>query len=239
MTEILHARLPDDMLDLRALPGVQPVTGPWIRVDEAYAGQMALRRALLDAQREAVYRAGPEAEAACAEALAQALDVLPDLGFVRRGDAMLCPDGVEVALDGSPLVVLGRLIQSDICILQKQGGEHVLTAACLCFPASWHLEDKFGRPMTRIHAPVDSYDDRMAHRVQRLFDGVQAGRPLWRFNRLTYADAELHQPRREHARRQMPAPGAPAFIRSERQTILRLPVSRAVVFAIHTYIVRA
>ena len=108
----------------------------------------------------------------------------------------------------------------------------MLTAAALCFPANWRLADKIEQPLTGIHAPVEEYDADIARRVQRLFDGVRAGRPLWRFNKLRYADADLHQPRRRETGRDMP------FIRSERQCILRLPESDAVAFTIHTYVVR-
>jgi hypothetical protein len=238
MTAILHDAIPDDMQQPRALPGVQPLVGPWVRVDEAYAGQMALRRALISDRLRDVYRAEPGAEPACAEVLEAVLPLLPSQGFQQDSGRMRCPDGAEVSLEAPPLVILGQLIQSDICILQKQGAEHVLTAACLCFPASWRLQDKIGRRLVRIHAPVDSYDLGMAARVQRLFDGVQVGKPLWRFNRLTYADPDLHQPRDEYAPRQVPSPGAPVYTRSERQSIIRLPKSQAVVFAIHTYVVK-
>jgi hypothetical protein len=60
-------------------------------------------------------------------------------------------------------------------------------------------------------------------------------RPLWRWNGLRYADPELHQPRSESDRR--PRPENPRFFRSERQCLVRLPVSQAVVFSIHTYVV--
>jgi hypothetical protein len=121
--------------------------------------------------------------------------------------------------------------------MEKQGDAQVLTAAVLCFPASWTLSQKIGRPLVRIHAPVDSYDAQVAQRVQRLFDGVQPGRPLWRFNRLWYARADLHQPLPEGATRQKPEPGQQRFFRCEKQAILRLPRTRAVLFSIHTYVV--
>ena len=122
--------------------------------------------------------------------------------------------------------------------MQKAGGEHILTGAVLCFPASWRLDEKFMRPLTGIHVPVGSYDDQVAKRVQRLFDGVRPGRPLWRFNGLWYDDATLYHPRSIHDRRDHPEPGQARFLRSERQSILRLPDTGAVIFGIHTYIVR-
>ena len=123
--------------------------------------------------------------------------------------------------------------------MQKPEGaeEHVLTGATLCFPAGWMLAEKLGRPLMRIHKPVAAYDEGLARRVQRLFDCVRVGQPLWRFNALRYADPMLFQPRHEG----VPKYGTgqeQRFTRSERQTILRLPRTGAVVFGIHTFVVR-
>ena len=160
--------------------------------------------------------------------------MVPDLGFKVRSGAVTCPDGREIVIDrDQPLLTLGHLVQEDICILQKRGDQHVLTAAVLCFPANWRLSEKAGRPLTDIHIPVPEYDDNIARRVQRLFDGVQVGRPLWRFNRLTYADPDLHQPRKKDDN------GVGDYIRTERQCVVRMPQTGAVVFSIHTYVVRA
>ena len=124
--------------------------------------------------------------------------------------------------------------------MEKRGPEHVLTGAVLCFPASWKLSEKVGRPLTAIHDPVDEYDAGLAARVQRLFDGVQEGRPLWRMNQLWYADPELHQPRSVTAPRAIEdGPEGAAYYRSERQCILRLPQTQAVVFSIHTMVLNA
>ena len=160
---------------LRDLPGVQPVGGPdWITVDADYAAQMAERARLLSERRGDVLAVTPGAEPACAEALEEVLALLDGRADFAVGAAVRRPDGATVDLDGPPLEVLGRLIAEDICILEKCGAEHVLTAALLCFPASWTLAEKIGRPLLRIHRPVEDYDA-VAPRVQRLFDGVQPG----------------------------------------------------------------
>jgi hypothetical protein len=210
-----------------------PVQGAWLRVDEAYAGQMALRRRLIAEQPEAVIACLPEATEAVQDLSEVVKAELPGLGYRLSDHRWLCPDGAEVE-DGAGLGTLGRLCQSDFCLLQKRGDEHVLTAAVLCFPASWMLSEKLGQPLTRIHAPVAPYDEALSKRVQRLFDGVRAGRAIWRFNRLSYQDPALFQPRSEHARRDK---GAETYLRAERQVVLRLPKTDAVLFAIHTYVV--
>ena len=231
MDAILQTELPEEMRGPPGLPGTAPC-GPadWLRVDEAYAAQMSLRASLLAERRGAVYWLDPRARDAAAEVLAEALTLLPGLGFDVGEAAVTCPDGRRVPLDhGAPLLTLGHLVQEDICLMDRRGDEHVLVGAVLCFPASWRLAEKAGRPLVAIHEPVAPYDAGIARRVQRLFDGVRAGRPLWRFNRLSYGHPALHQPHR--------LAGDGTYTRAERQCILRLPRSGAVAFTIHTYVV--
>lgn len=237
MAAILQKTLPYNPLEPRRLPGVQPLDPVgWLAADEAYGSQIQERVRLLDQRREEVLQLDCSATAAAQELLELVLqDYEPDaLGRVKR------PDGGIVSLDWEdPLGTLGRIAQQDFCILQKPEGaaEHLLSGAVLCFPASWTLAEKFMQPLTGIHVPVDSYDAAIAARVQRLFDGVQVGRPLWRFNALWYQDPTLHQPRSQHAPREKGPDGLAPYLRSEKQMILRLPQTRAVVFAIHTRVV--
>lgn len=242
---ILQDRLPHlAWLDPRSarLPGIQPVIGDdWLRVDEAFAGQMRERDRLIAGHEAAVHRLTAAAGPAADELYDRVLDSLRQTpGYVVGPDAVLRPDGVSVTLDRkTPLRTLGRLVQEDLCLMQQEGDEHVLTAAILCFPASWTLAEKLGRPMTAIHIPVEDYTEDVARRVQRMFNAIRPEQPLWRMNYLTYADPTLHQPRREFERRPRPAADLRVFVRSERQCLLRLPQTRAVVFSIHTYVVRA
>jgi len=238
LTPILHKHLPDDMRTTRALPGIQPERGPWLRVDEAYGAQMVRRVDLLREQPGDVLYLDPDAMPAAQELLATVTKALPDLGFELSGQMVTCPGGRRVDLaDLSPLEALGQILQNDFVIMEKREQQHVLTGAALCFPASWRLSEKAGRPLTDIHIPVDEYTDDLARRVQRMFDGIQVGRPLWRFNQLWYRDPELYQPRSASEPRRVGSGLATGpYYRSERQTLLRLPDTRAVIFAIHTYV---
>jgi hypothetical protein len=241
MEPVFQTSLPKDMLDQRPLPGIQPVRAEWLRVDEAYAGQMAQREQMLASCRADVLWSLPDALGPALELLDFVLERLPSLGFAVSDSTVACPDGRRVGLDrDDPLATLGRLVQCDFCLLDRDAGpEHVLKGAVLCFPASWRLDEKAGRPLTAIHDPVPDYDERLAARVQRLFDGVQPGRPIWRFNRLWYQSPALHHPRSVHDPRPTDVRKTGDYLRSERQTIFRLPESRWVVFAIHTFVLRA
>lgn len=224
----------------RRLPGIQPVEGrDWLRVDEAYGPQMALRDRLIAGQPGVIHGLLPAARPAADELYATILAWLADEpGFAVGSSAVTRPDGVTVPLDpGAPLLTLGRLVQQDLCLMQANGAEYDLTGAILCFPASWTLAQKLGRPMTGIHQPVEIYDETLAARVHRLFTAIRPDQPLWRMNFFTYDDFMLHHPRVEGDWRRQPT--GRSYVRCERQTLLRLPQTQAVLFAIHTIVVDA
>jgi len=242
MAAILQDRLPVApwMADhtLR-LPGTVPIApADWLQRDEAFAAQMALRDRLIAERPAAVHAVADTCRPAAEELLALVLAHLAE-GYAREGDTLRRPDGVAVPLDGPPLLVAGRLVQEDLVLLEKPAGaaEHVLAGAILCFPSNWTLAEKLGQPLSRIHLPVERYDEAIARRVQRLLDALRPEAPLMRANLLFYARDDLFNPRPEFARH-APEPGAARLIRVERQVLLRLPVTRAVVFSIHTYMVR-
>lgn len=235
ISPILQKALPAAQLGAPKLPGTLPCdANDWLRLDDAYAAQMQYRKQLLAERPNAVLFEKGQAQDANKEVLEDALKLLPALGFAVSTTAVICPDGRDVQIDyDNPLWTLGHLVQEDVCVLTKQGAEHVMTAAVLCFPANWRLAEKINRPLTGIHDPVDEYDDNIARRVQRLFDGVKVGRPMWRFNKLPYDDPDLHQPYKREVTDAAP------YIRSERQCILRLAKTDAVIFTIHSFVVSA
>lgn len=239
---ILQSVIPPAQLAAAAarLPQMFPVEpGDWLRVDSAFALQLAEKARLIAVDRPMVIAVLPGAEAAAEELLEAVLAELALNPAYQMGASVTRPDGIVVPLDRTdPLLTLSRLVQEDLCIHQKRGAEHVLTAALLCFPAAWTLAEKIGRPLSAIHAPVPEYDQGIAARVQRMFDMIGEGRVLWRANLHRYDNASLFQPHAEAAPRPVGTDTSP-YLRSERQVIRRLPWSGAVVFSIHTTMVRA
>lgn len=240
---ILQDRLPDGQLAMAQarLPSMRPVDpADWLWVDSAYAAQMAEKARLLEVRPGAVMAQVPGSEPAQAELLDLLLGHLAGRADFRvDGLRVTRPDGVAVTVDpADPLRAFASLVQEDLCILETRDGESVLTAAAVCFPSSWTLAEKIGRPMTRIHRPVESYDADIARRVQRMFDNVPLGVVMLRSNALRHHDPVLFHAYTEANPRPKGRPDSP-FIRSERQTIRRLPRTGAVVFSIHTSVVAA
>jgi Haem-dependent oxidative N-demethylase, alpha subunit-like len=109
----------------------------------------------------------------------------------------------------------------------------------LCFPAHWRLADKLGRPLEAIHGPVSGFGERLAAPVDRFFARIQVERPVWRVNWSLVDTPTLFLPP-EHRGHPKPVSaeraGEQLWLRVERQTLRRLPLSGDVVFGIHTHV---
>jgi hypothetical protein len=243
-------RLPLAFLDHRpsramGLAALDP--SDWLWPDELYEAEAAQRDALLRERADDVLALLPVAEEAAGELLALVAAFLlehhPDR--FRRGDegdaVIVGPGGRPVDLaDPNPLRAAGRLVQEDLCLLQQgpDGESYRLTGAALCFPAHWRLREKLGLPLAAIHGPVPGFAQRLEAPVDRFFAALAAERPVWRANWSVVEDATLHHP---HPR--LPVPGLTAdnageklWLRVERQTLRRLPRTRAIVFTIRTLV---
>ncbi|MEM9061221.1 MAG: DUF3445 domain-containing protein [Pseudomonadota bacterium] len=132
---------------------------------------------------------------------------------------------------------IAHLVAEDFCLLlpDADSGEYKLIGAILCFPSRWLLSEKMNRPMTIIHDPVPDYDEMLARRVNRVFEVLHEDRPLVRINWLVHPTPELFLPLglSDKTMQQVPV-GGPLYLRTERQTLVRLPESRAVAFGIKT-----
>lgn len=230
-------------------PGIAPLDpADWFHVDDDFTGQMRLRDALIAHSPDWAFDTLPRGEAAAAEMLEEMLIHLgarPDY-LVRPDGRVRRPDGVEVDTRVlPPIAAAGRLVQDDLLIMRKPDGaeEHELVAGVLCFPAHWTLSEKMGRALMRIHVPVPEYPGDLARRVQRFFDGVQPGRPLWRGNWHFAGQPDIVTPMHEIEKTgafvNRLATDGQAWLRVERQTVLRLPRSRAVVFGVRTIVTPA
>ena len=114
----------------------------------------------------------------------------------------------------------------DLCVLAPEPG-WPLVAGVVLFPSHWRLADKLGKPLAEVHDRVPGYP---ADRVDRFLDRLEPGKAVWRRNLLVHRDGELHAP--EAATQDVPVERW--WLRSERQTLRRLPRTGAVLFTIRT-----
>jgi hypothetical protein len=219
-----------------------------LEIDEHYPAEMAERRRLLAANREAVFAAVPGSEAACAEVLARLAAFLPERypgWFERDGETLrnrLTGETWNVADPPlHPLELAGLLVQEDLCIVRPDADGPVLTAAVLCFPSRWRLHEKIGRPLAEVHTPVPLYGERLARPVDRFMRQLQPGKLVQRLNWSLLDDPALFQPVRKSDVQSNAAFTAEnvagrVFLRVERQTLSALPDSGCVLFGIHVHV---
>ncbi|ESY67524.1 MULTISPECIES: DUF3445 domain-containing protein [Mesorhizobium] len=150
-------------------------------------------------------------------------------------------------LADAPLVAASLLVQEDLILMRRDDSGWRLAAGSLCFPSSWSLLEKFGKPLQQIHEPVPGFGPgtRPAELINRMFDGLQ-GQAVERFNWSIQADNALYHPLSnvERIDRATNRPTrfpdgdvkAHAFIRVERQTLRKLPASGDILFTIRIHL---
>ncbi|MEM7300528.1 MAG: DUF3445 domain-containing protein [Pseudomonadota bacterium] len=135
-----------------------------------------------------------------------------------------------------PLMLASLLVQDDLILMRKRENGWVLAAASLCFPSHWRLDEKFGRPMGEIHAPIPDLNARIGARIDRIFDNLRPELPVWRENWSLDSDPGLRQAVRNELRHHKHDKAEPSldtlFLRAEYQTLRKLPVSGDILFTV-------
>jgi hypothetical protein len=208
------------------------------------AEELDRKASLLDHRGPEALATSPDADPAAAELLDALVDHLlrdhpdrytttgPDRHTTTgpdRGALTLRDDGRRLPLDGHPLDVAGRLVAEDWCLV-RPGDPPVLAAGTLCSPNRWRLGDKLGLPLTAVHGPVPGYAADLARPVDRFLAGR---RNVWRRNWSILDAPDLFQPGPAPSRTPPRVPDG-LWVRSERQTLVRLPITGWWVFGIRT-----
>jgi hypothetical protein len=214
--------------------GLRPLDiGLWTDRDHTFAFQLAEKRRLYASMRDKVFVEEPDTRTAQAEVLALLRE--------HTGDA------TKDAENEAPLIQASLLVQEDLILMRRSDQGWRLAAGSLCFPSSWTLTEKFGKPLEEIHAPVPGFGagTRNADLINRMFDRLQVEQPVLRYNWSIQAGDALYHPLSNHGRvdraeKQEPRfpgdPAASAFIRVERQTLRKLPQSGDILFTIRIYL---
>ncbi|MCB9372919.1 MAG: DUF3445 domain-containing protein [Microthrixaceae bacterium] len=207
----------------------------WLVVDDRREAELAEKARLLAQRHDEVFAALDGTGPAGDETLALITGWL-----ARHRPDLVIPRPAPGAADAHPLEVAGRQVQEDLCLMDRRDGATRLVAASLCFPTHWRLRDKIGGSAAAIHGPVPHYREELAPRVDRFLERIPAGRISVRRNWGVHDHDTLFVP--EHP---SPRPGITAddagerlWLRSERQTLRRLPETGAVLFTIRVQFAR-
>ncbi|KOS46087.1 hypothetical protein ACN38_g3018 [Penicillium nordicum] len=149
------------------------------------------------------------------------------------------------------LEILSQTVDDDFLILlpelspdAEEQPKYVLQAYAVCFPGGFNTREKLGLRLVDIHVPVPRYREKMERSMDRFFGRLQVGKFVKRINwsitvetGLFAAFSGTHAVAGEKG--EAIEPGElnvdQTVLRCERQTLHRMPVSKALVFTIHTY----
>ena len=211
---------------LTLAPGLKPIAPEAWLAPDTEAHVLAEKRAVMREHRGEVYGACEGSEIAVLE-LASAIHAVA---------------GPSQGVWTSALEAAASVVSDDLCVLIKDAnGLWRLEAASLCAPTFWRLSDKLGEPLGGLHGPVPGANPGMVGRIHRMFDAVQPGQVLERFNWTVQPGAARYTPDQTPFKKMaagLPLAGSldALWLRVERQTISKLPVSGAVVFTIRVAI---
>ncbi|KCZ90750.1 hypothetical protein HJO_12901 [Hyphomonas johnsonii MHS-2] len=138
----------------------------------------------------------------------------------------------------SPLELAASRVSDDLCLLlPDDDGQWVLRAASLVTPTFWSLEEKAGQALAGIHSAVPDANPDLVSRIGRMFDALRPGMVLERFNWTVQAGPTRFTPLAAPLKALAAAtPDTAALdvlhLRVERQTIMKLPETGAVIFTI-------
>lgn len=235
--------------------GLKPLPLPdWIEIDADFADQLRLKQDLLTQRYGEVFVQRPGSETAQQEVLQLLIEHLlcyfPQY-YDRQGEDLynrVTQQRWSVAdFAECPLDLAGRLVQEDLCLMlpieAQIETQYTLAAASVCFPSRWCLQEKFGQPIGEIHQHVPGYAESLERPVNHFFDRLKPNYPGYRLNWGIVDSPDLFLDQRKGNTAPDPSitpenAGERLWLRVERQTLRRLPVSNGVLFTIRTYVHR-
>lgn len=131
------------------------------------------------------------------------------------------------------LLATGQSLEPDFLLLKHGDDGPRLVAGCVCFPSSWSLAEKMGRPLEWIHDVVPGLNQQLGARIgtflRRMAPGIAWQRANWGLSRLS----ELNQhPARNLPRLDATVTANEIWFRVEEQALVALPKSGGVLFGI-------
>jgi len=221
----------------------------WIPPDAEFAEQMRFRREMYQKRGKIVFGVAPGFEKRARAASQELLDDLvqtlvthhPD--FYRLDGTRITDlkTGFELDLADPkmhPLVKAGLLSQDDLTVSMPDGkGTYRMVAAFAATPSGWKVHDFLGLSIHEIHQHIANYQGKLKLLLERIMPNLKVGKDSFRNNWFLELNHDLAMPRG----RRDPSyatgftkdnVGQRLVLRSEIETLFRLPIQKAMIFTI-------
>ncbi|KAG7004318.1 hypothetical protein G7Y79_00026g059020 [Physcia stellaris] len=231
----------------------------WIELDNQFPRFHADKSRRIAEREEKCCKTAPEAYAGAVELLEELADYLPQRYptlYTRTRDSITNlwnnqTISLRQPLEKDPITLCALLIQDDLAIMfEKEDGQYYLLSGSILLAGFWRLIDKFGMPLSEIHTSGDvpGFKPKLEKGMMNFFRRIQPSQPVLRNNYFIQVDDDLAWSPSigpEDSDAQSQAQGWTTaekdkaiehhFLRTERQSLRRLPKSGGVVFTIRTY----
>ena len=222
---------PSDEASFRWRLGVRPLDlVDWIELGPDADAAIAAKPRLMTQHPDTVFAVLDDVEPESTEVADALIEHLRHRWPDRYGDA-------ELDRTLHPLDAAARLVPEDLVMLVERNGELVFGGGSVCFPNRWDLRSKLGLSMAGVHAPVAKLNEQLEAPIDSFFGRLTPQRSFWRLGWGILDTPEWYTPLDGTA---APRPVDPApdqfFLRVERETLRRFPVTNCVLFTIRTYV---
>ena len=142
----------------------------------------------------------------------------------------------------NPLELVSYLIGDDICLLKEKDEDYSLVAASVCAPTWWDLQEKMGKPLAEIHSPIANLEEKIGRMVRHFLINLKTDACYQRSNWFLFTQPDYcifpdsFDFYSDMTAIKLDNIESSLFLRSERQTFLRLKQTNHIVFCIKVYV---
>jgi len=155
---------------------------------------------------------------------------------------MAGPERTTAREDARPpadlLSALGQNWEPDFLVLRKEPEAVRLVAGCVCFPSSWSLDEKIGKPIEAIHEIVPALNATIGTQIRTFLERIKPGVSWTRNNWGLSSSPEWNQhPTRNTPRLDDGVELDEVFFRVEEQSLVALPKNNGILFGIRLKVI--
>ena len=220
--------------------GLSPIPNSgWLEIDDLFCSEIQIKKNLFNTKHNEVYLDTPESIDSQKETLNS---IMENLELYHPAHLNKIKANQKYLPNLTPLETAALLVQEDLIIMMPRNKEYFLSAASLCSPSNWSLNNKFNKSLLDLHEHVPSYKSSIGDKVNHLFTKLPENKIFQRFNWSIYESPDLFQPaknkkviKRSKSINKRNA-GDKLFVRVERQTIKRLTLTKSIVFTVRIHV---